>query len=63
MPLTHDLKETIRARDRAQPEFRQALLREAIECISNGDLGTGKAVLRNYVNAPVGFPLQHPTDA
>ena len=55
MPLTHDFKETIRARAQAEPEFRQALLREAIESIINGDLATGKAVLRDYVNATVGF--------
>ena len=55
MPLTHDFKETIRARAQAEPEFRLALLREAIECIINGDLATGKAVLRDYVNATVGF--------
>ena len=55
MPLTHDFKETIRARAQRDPEFRQALLREAIECVINGDLATGKAVLRDYVNATVGF--------
>jgi DNA-binding phage protein len=55
MPLTHDFKETIRARAQADPEFRQALMREAIECFINGDLATGKAVLRNYVNATIGF--------
>jgi DNA-binding phage protein len=37
------------------PDFRQALLREAAECVINGDLATGKAVLRDYVNATVGF--------
>jgi len=55
MPLTHDFKETVRARAQAEPEFRQALLREAVECIINGDLATGKALLRDYVNATVGF--------
>ena len=55
MPLTHDFKETIRARAQREPAFRQALLREAVECIINGDLATGKAVLRDYVNATVGF--------
>ena len=39
----------------AQPEFRKALLREAAECLLNGDLGTGRGLLRNYVNATVGF--------
>jgi DNA-binding phage protein len=55
MPLTHDFKETIRARAQSDSAFRQALLREAIECVVNGDLATGKAVLRDYVNATVGF--------
>lgn len=55
MPLTHDFKETIRARAQRDPEFRQALLREAVECVINGDLATGKAVLRDYVNATAGF--------
>lgn len=55
MPLTHDFKETIRARAQREPAFRRALLREAVECILNGDLATGKAVLRDDVNATVGF--------
>jgi hypothetical protein len=55
MPLTHDFKETIRERALCDPDFRQALLREAVECVVNGDLATGKAVLRDYVNATVGF--------
>jgi len=55
MPLTHDFKETVRARAQNDPAFRRALLREAVECVINGDLDTGKAVLRDYVNATVGF--------
>jgi DNA-binding phage protein len=55
MPLTHEFKETIRARAQRDPAFRQALLREAVECIINGDLETGKTVLRDYINATVGF--------
>src|ERR1039457_1648246 len=43
MPLTHDFKETIRARAQRDPDFRQALLREAVECVINGDLATGTA--------------------
>jgi len=27
-----------------------------VECVLNGDLPTGEAVLRDYVNATVGFP-------
>ncbi len=55
MPLTHDFKKTIRARAQREPAFRHALLRESVECMLNGDLETGKSVLRDYVNATVGF--------
>ena len=55
MPLTHDFKETIRARAQRDPDFRRALLREAVECVINGELAAGKALLRDYVNATVGF--------
>jgi DNA-binding phage protein len=43
------------ARALTHPKFRKALLREAVESYLNGDLDTGKAVLRDYVNATVGF--------
>ena len=63
MPLTHNFKETIRARAQSDQAFRRALLREAVECIINGDLATGKAVLRDYVNGTVGFQnLEKRTD-
>ena len=63
MPLTHDFKETIRARAQREPKFRQALLREAVESYLTGDLETGKAVLRDYVNATIGFQaLEEQTD-
>ncbi len=57
MPLTHDFKETIRARAQSDTDFRQALLREAVECVINGDLAVGKSVLRDYVNATVNFRI------
>jgi len=31
--------------------FRGALLQEGIECLPAGDVDTGKAVLRDYINA------------
>ena len=55
MPLTRNFKDTIKARARRDPAFRRALLREAIETMLAGDLRTGKAVLRNYINATDGF--------
>jgi DNA-binding phage protein len=63
MPLTHDFKDTIRARAQREPKFRQALLREAVESYLTGDLETGKSVLRDYVNATIGFQaLEEQTD-
>jgi hypothetical protein len=55
IPLAHDCKETIRARAQKDPEFRRTLLCEAVACVINGDLETGKSVQRDYVNATVGF--------
>lgn len=55
MALTRDFKETIKARVERDGAFRKELLREAVECFLAGDLQTGKAVLRNYINATVGF--------
>src|SRR5260370_20830970 len=53
MPLTHDFKETIRARAQVDPDFRQALLREAVDDVINGDLETGKPVLAAYLTTTV----------
>ncbi len=55
MPLTRDFKETVKARADRDPKFRAALLQEAIEQMLEGDIDTGKAVLRDYINATVGF--------
>ncbi len=55
MPLTRDFKETIRARVARDPKFRKELLREGIESMLSGDIATGKTMLRDYINATVGF--------
>ena len=55
MALTKDFKETVQLRAQHDPAFRTALLKEGIECLFEGDLDTGKAVLRNYINATIGF--------
>ncbi len=55
MTLTRDFRETIRDRVQQEPAFRKALLREAIELMLSGDEKTGRALLRNYINATVGF--------
>jgi hypothetical protein len=55
MGLTRDFKETIRARVKRDPGFREALLREGIESFLAGDVETGKIILRDFINATVGF--------
>ena len=55
MALTGDFKETIQARVERDPAFREELLGEGVECLLSGDLDTGKAVLRVYINATIGF--------
>ena len=55
MALTREFKETIRARVERDPKFRKELLREGIECLLSGDIATAKTILRDYINATVGF--------
>jgi len=55
MALTRDFKETVAARVRSDPAFAQALLDEAITLFVNGDPESAKLILRDLVNATVGF--------
>ena len=55
MALTRDFKETVKARAERDVVFREALLTEAVELLIAGDLEVGKALLRDYINATVGF--------
>jgi hypothetical protein len=45
----------VRARLASDPEYRRELLREGVECLLAADLDTGKATLRDYINATIGF--------
>lgn len=55
MALTRAFKETIKARAEQDAEFRIGLLEEALNAFLDADLETGKVLLRDYVNATVGF--------
>lgn len=55
MPLTKDFNETIREHLQKSATFRRALLKEAVGCMLEGDVETGKSVLRKYINGTVGF--------
>ena len=55
MALTRNFKQTIVARAQRDPRFREALFTEAINAYLSGDTAEGKAMLRDLVNATVGF--------
>ena len=55
MPLTRDFNETVQARAACDPAFREGLLKEGVERLLAGDVYTGKIVLRDYINATIGF--------
>ena len=55
MALTRAFKEIVADRAAVDPEFRVALLTEAADLFLSGDVDTGKAVLRDFINATIGF--------
>lgn len=55
MALTRDFKETVKQRAQSDPAFRIGLLTEAAECILNDEVDVAKILLRDYVNATLGF--------
>ncbi len=55
MPLTRSFQETVKARASLDEAFRRGLLTEALDCFLSGEVDEGKLVLRDYVNATIGF--------
>jgi DNA-binding phage protein len=55
MSLTRDFKETIRDRVQRDARFRKELLREGLEAMLSGEITLAKTILRDYINATVGF--------
>ena len=55
MALTKDFKNTVMERAQTDPEFRVGLLTEAVECLLNNEVAVAKSLLRDYVNATLGF--------
>jgi len=55
MALTRDFRETIMARARRDPRFSEALFTEAMNAFLAGETETGRAILRDLVNATIGF--------
>jgi DNA-binding phage protein len=55
MTITRDFNETVNARIGRDPEFAKALLDEAATLFLNGEPETARVVLRDLVNATIGF--------
>jgi len=55
MALTRDFKETVVARVKNDPAFARALLNEAVMLFLDGEAETSKLILRDLVNATIGF--------
>ena len=55
MALTRDFKQTVVERVQRDPAFDKALLDEAATLFLNGEPDTARLILRDLVNATVGF--------
>lgn len=55
MALTRDFKKTVVERVNRDPAFAQALLDEAATLFLNGEPETARLILRDLVNATIGF--------
>ena len=55
MALTRDFKETVAARIQGDPAFARALLDEATSLFVQGEPESAKLILRDLVNARLGF--------
>ena len=55
MATIKSFKELVQGRVKADRKFAEALLREGIDAMLSGDVDTGKAILRDYIKATVGF--------
>ena len=55
MVLTRDFRETVQARVKKDPAYREAMLTETVDSFLSGNVEVGKAMLRDYIKATIGF--------
>jgi hypothetical protein len=53
MPITRTFRNTVLKRAERDASFRKEMLIEAVNELLTGDLATGKAILRDYINATI----------
>jgi len=56
MALTRDFRETVQARVQRDEKLRHGLLRDAIDALLAGEGDLGREILRDFINATIGFP-------
>ena len=57
MPLTKKFKDTVMARAKADKDFREELIIEATNALLEGDIDTGKSLIKDYLNATETFAV------
>ncbi len=55
MALSKSFRQLVQRRVADDPVFAENLLREGVDAMLGGDLETGKSILRDYINATIGF--------
>lgn len=55
MSVTKSFRDIIQARASVDSDYRYGLLTESMDAMLSGDLETGKSLLRDYINATIGF--------
>ena len=55
MVLTRDFRETVQARVKKDPAYREAMLTETVDSFLSGNVEVGKAMLCDYIKATIGF--------
>jgi hypothetical protein len=55
MAVTKSFRDLVQSRVARDSDFAEALLREGVDTMLTGDVDTGKAILRDYIKATIGF--------
>ena len=55
MANTKSFRELVQWHVKEDARFAEALLREGVDAMLSGDVEAGKAILRNYIKATIGF--------
>ena len=55
MPPTIDYRETVIELARCDPEFREGLLVEGVQCLLGGEIDVATIILRDYIETTMGY--------